>query len=196
MKRFTIIAVGLAPARYPKANPSAWLALRMAPLLTLWGTACLGLWLGAGGMSAVNAWAAPALRPVLLQISERVFSRPHDLVLSPDGKFLYVADVGNNVVQVLDPASLKILGKIGGGDLIRPHDVAFDKRGRLLVAPREGDGRVVPASLEGKYDFVPFEESDVSSTDVRGRVSRGESIDGLVPAGVVRLIRERGIYDE
>ena len=75
-----------------------------------------------------------------------------------------------------------------------PEDIL--ERARLLVAPREGDGRVVPASLEGKYDFVPFEESDVSSTDVRGRVSRGESIDGLVPAGVVRLIRERGIYDE
>ena len=75
-----------------------------------------------------------------------------------------------------------------------PEDIL--ERARLLVAPREGDGRVVPASLEGKYDFVPFEESDVSSTDVRGRVSRGESIDALVPAGVVRLIRERGIYDE
>ena len=74
-----------------------------------------------------------------------------------------------------------------------PEDIL--KRARLLVAPREGDGRVVPASLEGKYDFVPFKESDVSSTDIRGRVSRAEPIDALVPGGVVRLIREQGIYD-
>ena len=66
--------------------------------------------------------------------------------------------------------------------------------GALLVAPREGDGRVVPVSLEGKYDFVPFEESDVSSTGVRHCVARNEPIDDLVPAAVVRLIREKGIY--
>ncbi len=74
-----------------------------------------------------------------------------------------------------------------------PEDIL--ERARLLVAPREGDGRFVPPSLEGKYDFVPFEESDVSSTDIRGRVSRAEPIDALVPGGVVRLIREQGIYD-
>ena len=75
----------------------------------------------------------------------------------------------------------------------RPEDIL--ERARLLVAPREGDGRTVPASLEGKYDFMPFEESDVSSTDIRGRVSREESIDALVPAGVARLIRAQGFYD-
>ncbi len=70
------------------------------------------------------------------------------------------------------------------------------ERARLLVAPREGDGRVVPASLEGKYDFVSLEESGVSSTDIRGRVARNEPIDALVPADVARLIREKGIYNE
>ena len=74
-----------------------------------------------------------------------------------------------------------------------PEDIL--DRARLLVAPREGDGRVVPASLQGKYDFVPFEESDVSSTDIRGRVARDEPIDALVPDAVARLIREKGIYD-
>ncbi len=73
-----------------------------------------------------------------------------------------------------------------------PEDILA--RARLLVAPREGDGRVIPASLEGKYDFVPFEESDVSSTEIRGRVAQDEPIDGLVPAAVARLIREGGIY--
>lgn len=75
-----------------------------------------------------------------------------------------------------------------------PEDIL--ERARLLVAPREGDGRVVPPSMEGKYDFVSFEESSVSSTGIRGRVARDEAIDALVPAGVARLIREKGIYHE
>ncbi len=69
-------------------------------------------------------------------------------------------------------------------------------RARLLVAPREGDGSVVPPLLEGKYDFMPFKESDVSSTGIRRRVAREEPIDALVPAAVARLIREKGIYNE
>lgn len=35
---------------------------------------------------------------------------------------------------------------------------------------------------------------DVASTDLRRRVARGEPIDALVPAGVVRVIRERRLY--
>jgi nicotinic acid mononucleotide adenylyltransferase len=34
----------------------------------------------------------------------------------------------------------------------------------------------------------------VSSSDVRARVRRHESIDGLVPAGVARLVAELGLY--
>ncbi len=35
---------------------------------------------------------------------------------------------------------------------------------------------------------------DVSATDVRQRVGRGQSIDGLVPPEVERFIRDRGLY--
>ena len=66
--------------------------------------------------------------------SDRDFSQPHDLVLSPDGDFLYVADVGNDRIKVLDPTTLATLGTFAAGQLSGPHDVAFDRRGRLLVA--------------------------------------------------------------
>ena len=69
------------------------------------------------------------------------------------------------------------------------------RRARLLVAPREADGRQIPESLTGKYEFLPFEESAVSSTEVRERIARRQSIDELVPAPVAELIARKGIYD-
>lgn len=73
--------------------------------------------------------------------SDRSFGNPHDIVLSPDGSRLYVADVNNNAVKVLDPQSLATIGAFGSGELSRPHDVAFDPAGRLLVADT-GNGRI------------------------------------------------------
>ena len=82
------------------------------------------------------------------QKSATSFSRPHDLVLSPDGKFLYVADVGNDAVKVLDPLTLKTLGAIGASELDSPHDLAFDRRGRLLVADT-GNDRIAIYTVSG-----------------------------------------------
>jgi DNA-binding beta-propeller fold protein YncE len=80
--------------------------------------------------------------------SDESFARPHDLVLSPDGRRLYVADLGNDVVKVLDPESLETLGALGGGELDSPHDVAFAPDGRLLVADT-GNDRVAVFTLDG-----------------------------------------------
>jgi YVTN family beta-propeller protein len=78
-----------------------------------------------------------------LRVSDETFERPHDLLLSADGKHLYVADVGNDVVKVLDPDTLATVGHIGGDVLSSPHDVAFDGEGRLLVADSGNDRTVV-----------------------------------------------------
>lgn len=83
-----------------------------------------------------------------VKASDSSFSRPHGLALSPDGKYLYVADMGNNVVKVLDPESLQPLGVIGRGDLFSPHDMAFDKLGRLLVAD-SGNDRIAIYAVRG-----------------------------------------------
>jgi len=42
--------------------------------------------------------------------------------------------------------------------------------------------------------FVDGPVIDVSASDVRQRVGRGEPIDGMVPPEVERFIRERGLY--
>jgi DNA-binding beta-propeller fold protein YncE len=88
------------------------------------------------------------LRPVLVATSPASLSHPHDVVLSADARFLYVADLGNNVVKVLDPATLATLGEIGKDQLDSPHDVTFDRDGRLLVAD-SGHDRIAIYRVEG-----------------------------------------------
>ncbi len=97
---------------------------------------------------AAGGTAAQSVAPTFVTDSDASFSRPHDLVLSPDGRFLYVADVGNHVVKVVDPVSLETVGRIGDGALSSPHDVAFDEAGRLLVADT-GNDRVAIFEVDG-----------------------------------------------
>jgi YVTN family beta-propeller protein len=95
-----------------------------------------------------GAGAAEEISAVFARASDESFSRPHDLVLSPDGRLIYVADLGNDAVKVLDPQSLATLGTIGRDTLDSPHDVAFDPAGRLLVADT-GNDRIAVFELEG-----------------------------------------------
>jgi nicotinate-nucleotide adenylyltransferase len=71
---------------------------------------------------------------------------------------------------------------------------------RLAVARRPGSA---PAELEevrsrlerpDRVLDLPFEPLGVSSSDVRARAGRGESIDDLVPPPVARLVAELGLY--
>jgi nicotinate-nucleotide adenylyltransferase len=73
---------------------------------------------------------------------------------------------------------------------------------RLGVATRPGYQRErldeVLAGLRRPERVELFEipAVDVSSTEIRRRAALGEPIDGLVPAGVARLVVEDGVYDE
>lgn len=85
---------------------------------------------------------------MFLKASSGKFDHPHDLTLGPNSEYLYVADLGNHVIKVLNPFSLKTLGEIGKGELTAPHDVAFDRRGRLLVAD-SGNDRIAIYKVNG-----------------------------------------------
>lgn len=76
------------------------------------------------------------------------YALPHDIVLSPDGQRLYVADNGNDRIAVLDARTLKELGTFGKGEVSEPHDVAFDGNGRLLVADT-GNSRIAIYEVQG-----------------------------------------------
>ena len=88
----------------------------------------------AGAICLLSGVSAAQVVGTIVAESDRDFSRPHDVVLSPDGAFLYVADVGSDSIKVLDATTLVTLGAFGADRLSGPHDMAFDRQGRLLVA--------------------------------------------------------------
>ncbi len=66
--------------------------------------------------------------------SDVAMDNPHDLKLSPDGTQLFVADVGNNRVVVLNPETLKLIYTFGMDHQAGTHDIDFDKDGNAYVA--------------------------------------------------------------
>ena len=65
-------------------------------------------------------------------------------------------------------------------------------RATLVVVDRPGS----PTPVSGAFRWVRVDvpELEVSSTDLRRRVTAGAPIDFLTPPGVVTCIRERGLY--
>lgn len=92
---------------------------------------------------------AAEFKAAYVTASEAILSNPHDIDLSVDGRHLYVSDVGNDRIAVLDAQTLKLTGTIGGNDgLAAPHDVHRGADGRLYVADT-GNDRIVVFQLNG-----------------------------------------------
>jgi len=65
----------------------------------------------------------------------------------------------------------------------------------LAIVTRAGDDvPFAPPGAAWRYTRVTIPRLDVSSTDLRGRLARGEPVDGLMPHGAVRVVRERRLY--
>ncbi len=99
-------------------------------------------------LSGGIAHGAGPLRFTLEAASATRYAVPHDIVLAPDGRALYVADNGNHRIAVLDPRTLVEIGSFGRGEVREPHDVAFDRDGRLLVADT-GNSRIAIYAVDG-----------------------------------------------
>jgi len=91
---------------------------------------------------------AEGFRLEFLGASEAPLDNPHDLKLSPDGRHLFVADVGNNRVAVLEPESLKLVASFGSDRQAGTHDVDFDAQGRIYVADTHNN-RVAIYEMDG-----------------------------------------------
>jgi len=74
------------------------------------------------------------------------------------------------------------------------------ERARLAVATRPGfpqdelDAVLQQIDRPERVLFFEIEPNPAASTGIRGRVAAGETLDGLVPTAVSRLIEERGLY--
>ncbi len=96
---------------------------------------------------AVTAQAAE-LRLTYIGASSADLGNPHDLKLSPDGRHLFVADVDNHRVAILDPESLALIDSFGSDHQRGTHDVDFDADGRAYIADTHNN-RVTIYSMQG-----------------------------------------------
>jgi nicotinate-nucleotide adenylyltransferase len=64
----------------------------------------------------------------------------------------------------------------------------------IAVVERSGEHDVAPPGEGWRVEHVRIPRLEVSSTDLRTRLAAGRPVDGLVPPGTVRAIRERDLY--
>ena len=97
-------------------------------------------------------WLAPATAAELvvtyIGASDAVLGNPHDLKLSADGRTLWVADVDNDRIAILDPQSLRLLAEFGADHQDGTHDIDFDAAGRAYVADTHNN-RVTIYEIDG-----------------------------------------------
>ncbi len=91
----------------------------------------------------------------------KVGTHPHEIVLTPDGKTLYVADngvmwmtetsPGDNTVSIVDIATMKRTATIDLGQFRRPHGIAYDASTNRVYVTTEKPSRLLvldPKSLK------------------------------------------------
>jgi len=91
--------------------------------------------------------------------SDTGYAHPHDVLISSDQRYLFVADNGNDRIAVLDPQSLQFIESFAVDEVSEPHDVAFDVTGRILVADT-GNSRIAIYEMDGLKAKLVGELSD------------------------------------
>jgi len=76
-----------------------------------------------------------------------VGKHPHEMILSPDGRLLYISDngtmrieeagVGGNTISIVDVAARQKVGEVSLGKYHRPHGLDLDAQGGLLAVSAE-----------------------------------------------------------
>ena len=96
----------------------------------------------------VDPVSAAELELKFIAASTAALENPHDLKLSPDGKYLFVSDVENNRIAILDPDTLAFVSAFGSDHQSGTHDIDFDSGGRAYVADTHNN-RVTIYDMDG-----------------------------------------------
>jgi nicotinate-nucleotide adenylyltransferase len=107
----------------------------------------------------------------------------------------YTVDTARQILRCRPDAELVL---IVGADVVDGLPTWKDERAlrdlvTLAVVARPG-AEAVAAPPGWRSVAVPSSPLDISSTDLRGRLRRGEEVGGLIPDDVIRCIRQRGLY--
>jgi nicotinate-nucleotide adenylyltransferase len=121
--------------------------------------------------------------------------------LSPDARLFFILgvdaflDIGTwrEYQRVLQECFFIVMGR-PGFELDRARDV-LDGKLRDSIGPLvTGEGAAGPLPPRTRIFLLPIRALDISSTAIRERVRRGETLDGLVPGAVDAYIREHQLY--
>ncbi len=149
------------------------------------------------------AGAQPILKTTQLAVFEGGLREPHDAAFSPDGKLLFVTDMGNSRVRVFEAMTLRLKATFGEGELSRPHDAAFDQAGRLLVADTGNDRIAIyavtgaDAKFAGEIKGLAGPEGVAVAPDGRVVVTntRGATLSVFRDGKLERSVGKRGARD-
>jgi DNA-binding beta-propeller fold protein YncE len=106
-----------------------------------------GLLVADGFCFVSSAWAQP-YELKMVAASKTSLDNPHDLKLSPDGRWLFVSDVGNNRIAVLDPQTLELVTAFGEDHQSGTHDIDVNADGVAYVADTHNN-RVTIYRMDG-----------------------------------------------
>ncbi len=114
----------------------------------------------------ISPASAAELRVTFVGESDVALENPHDLKLSPDGRYLFVSDVGHDRIAVLDPETLALIWEFGADHQSGTHDIDFDAEGRGYVADTHNNRVTI-------YEFDGHEAELVGQLDARIRGTAG-----------------------
>jgi DNA-binding beta-propeller fold protein YncE len=138
---------------------------------------------------AAAAAAQPTLKAVQLAEFAEGLSQPHDGAFSPDGKLIYLTDMANSRMVVLEAMTLKLVGAFGKGELSYPHDAEFDAAGRLLVADT-GNDRIAIYETSGAQARLVGEMKGLSGPEGVAVAPDGRIFATNTRAGSLAVLRD------
>jgi nicotinate-nucleotide adenylyltransferase len=121
--------------------------------------------------------------------------------LSPEARLFFILgvdaflDIGTwrEYHRVLEEFFFIVMGR-PGFELDRARDVLNGKLRDSVGPLATGEGAAGPLPPRTRVFLLPIRALDISSTAIREKARRGDSLDGLVPAVVEAYIREHKLY--